>query len=85
MVKSSVEKLADMIGFEIGASDDITQGDLLNGFCRGLSNSILKDSDLDMQFCCIAERLNGKAISVLRRLNEFIEEKETGHGREQKF
>jgi hypothetical protein len=72
MIKSSIEKLADTIGFEIGASDDATQALLLNGFCKGLTNSILQKSDLEMQLCYIADKLDEKSERVLIGLVEFI-------------
>lgn len=72
MIKSSIEKLSETIGFEIGTSDDVTQANLLNGFCRGLANSILQKNDLDMQLCCISEKLDDKTEKVLIQLVEFI-------------
>jgi hypothetical protein len=72
MIKSSIEKLSDSIGFEIGTSDDITQANLLNGFCKGLSNSILQKSDMEMQMCYIADKLNDTTENVLIGLVEFI-------------
>ena len=55
MIKSSIEKLADTIGFEIGTSDDVTQALLINGLCKGINNSIHQRRDLDMQLCYIAD------------------------------
>lgn len=72
MIKSSVEKLSEVIGFEIGTSDDVSQSNLLNGFCRGLNNSILQKSDLDLQLCYIAEKLDENAENLLINLSEFI-------------
>ena len=40
MIKTSIEKIAKDIGFDIGLSDDMVQSDLLNGFCEGLKDSI---------------------------------------------
>jgi hypothetical protein len=42
MIKSSIEKISESIGFDIGMSDDVTQANLINGFCRALSNSIIE-------------------------------------------
>ena len=72
MIKSSIEKLADMIGFDIGTSDDVTQANLLNGFCKGLNNSIQQKQDLSMQLCYIADKLDGKTERILSELVEFI-------------
>lgn len=80
MIKSSIEKLADTIGFEIGVSDDLTQAKLINGFCRGLSNSIQQKSDLEMQFCYIADKLNENTEKVLFGLIEFIKLKNENGG-----
>jgi len=75
MIKSTVQKLADPIGFEIGTSDDVTQAELLNAFSRGLYNSIIEESDRDMQYCYIADKLTPKAQKVILRLAEFIKTK----------
>ncbi len=72
MIKSSIEKLADTIGFEIGTSDDVTQALLINGLCKGINNSIHQRSDLDMQLCYIADKLDEKSERVLIGLVEFI-------------
>ena len=75
MIKSSVEKLSDIIGFEIGTSDDETQGKLLNGFCKGLANS-MDENKLSTQLCYISDKLDDKTCKVLKELVEFIELKE---------
>ena len=61
MVKTSIEKLSESIGFDIGLSDDETQSNLINGFCKGLSNSIIDPSCLSMQICCIVNKLDKKS------------------------
>jgi len=75
MIKSTIEKLSEPIGFEIGMSDDVVQSNLLNGFCRGLSNS-MDDNKLNMQLCAIVDKLDAKTHNVLKGLVEFIEIKE---------
>jgi len=75
MIKTSIEKLAEEIGFDIANSDDETQAKLLNGFCKGLANSMDK-SHLDMQLCYIADKLNPKTSNVLKQLIQFLELKE---------
>jgi len=72
MIKNSIEELADAIGFDIGTSDNVTQAKLINGFCRGLTNSILQRSDLEMQLCYMADKLDDKAENILTTLVEFI-------------
>ncbi len=73
---SSVEKMARSIGFDIGCSDDNCQSDLLNGFCEGLNDSMLKQSDRNIQYCYIAEKLDKKTLKVLSEIVEFIKVKE---------
>jgi len=75
MIKSSVEKLSETIGFEIGMSDDVTQANLINGFCNGLANS-MDSNKLEMQLCYIANKLDLKSHKVLKELVAFIELKE---------
>lgn len=75
MIKSTVEKMANPIGFEIGCSDDVTQAELINGFCRGLDNSIRDSEKFAMQMCYIADKLDKKSEKVLLELAEFIKEK----------
>jgi len=75
MIKSSVEKLSETIGFDIGNSDDETQANLLNGFCEGLVNSMREDK-LQKQICYLVEHLNNKSHKVLKEIAEFIELKE---------
>jgi len=76
MIKTSIEKLADSIGFDIANSDDETQANLLNGFCKGLANSMQKN-DLNTQLCYIADKLDAKTSEVLKELVEFIKLKES--------
>ena len=75
MIKSSIEKVAEDIGYDIGMSDDQTQGNLLNGLCKALSNS-MQNHALETQLCYIAEKLNHKSHEVIKALAEFIELKE---------
>lgn len=72
MIKTSIEKVAEEIGFDIANSDDITQGKLLNGFCSGLRDS-MQDHALEMQLCYISRQLNPKSENVIKALAEFIE------------
>ncbi len=71
MIKTTVEKLANPIGFEIGVSDDVTQAELLNGFCKGLSNS-MDDSERGTQLCYIVDKLDSKSDKIILELAEFI-------------
>jgi len=71
MIKSTIENMANPIGFEIGTSDDVTQAQLLNGFCKGLSNSMQKH-ELDMQLVHIVNKLDTKSCEVILNLAEFV-------------
>lgn len=75
MIKNSIQKLASDIGYDIGNSDDTVQSDLLNGFCNGLSSSILNSHDLDMQLCYISKNLNQNSEKIILQLSEFIKNK----------
>lgn len=75
MIKSTIENMAEPIGFEIGTSDDITQAKLLNGFCKGLDNSIIDRHNKKMQLCYIEDKLTPQAREVLKHLVQFIENK----------
>ena len=75
MIKSSIEKLSESIGFDIGMSDDVTQANLLNGFCRALANSETPHQ-LELQMCYVVEKLDSKAEQVIKTLAEFIELKQ---------
>lgn len=75
MIKSSIEKLSEEIGFDIGMSDDETQAKLLNGFCRALNNSMNKQQ-LDMQICYIVDKLRPESLEIIKQINVFIENKE---------
>jgi methyl coenzyme M reductase beta subunit len=75
MIKTSIEKLAREIGFDIAMSDDGVQSDLLNGFCEGLANS-MQEREIEMQVCCIVDKLSPKTRNVLKRFYGFIELKE---------
>lgn len=75
MIKTSIEKLAKEIGFDIGNSDDIVQSDLINGLSSGLSK-INDDNKYDMQVCYITEKLTKESFKLIRALNEFVNIKE---------
>jgi len=71
MIKSSIEKMAFDIGYDIANSDDETQSNLLNGFSKGLANSMDSNS-LNTQLCYIADKLDSKSEKILTELVEFI-------------
>lgn len=73
MIKSSVEKIAGDIGFDIGHSDDVTQSNLINGFSRALKQ--LNVDQLDMQLCYISDKLTKDSVDIIKRLYNFVENK----------
>jgi len=75
MILSSIEKIAENIGYDIGNSNDVVQSDLLNGFCKGLYHSMTQDHLRDMQCCYIADKLNPTTLKVLKSLVQFMETK----------
>ena len=78
MIKSSVEQLAKAIGEDIGASDDRTQAELLNGFCDSLYRLCMgATQNLDTQLCYVAHKLTPRAREVINALNEFCKLEES--------
>ena len=71
MIKTSIENLAEPIGFDIANSDDITQSNLLNGLGRGF-NTYNKEN-FDMQLCYVSQKIDKKAEKFILALAEFIE------------
>lgn len=70
MIKTTIEKLAKEIGFDIGCSDDVTQGEMLNAFSEGLKMSC-RDK-LDDQLCYLSKKLDKNSRFVIEALCEFI-------------
>jgi len=72
MINTSIEKMASDIGFDIGMSDDITQANLLNGFCKGIGK-IQSNRDREMQICYIEERLTNESRNIITEIYKFVE------------
>lgn len=72
MIKTSIEKLAKEIGFDIGHSDDIVQSDLLNGFCESFCQ--MNSRDKNMQICYMSTKLSDKAKKTILEISEFCKE-----------
>ena len=72
MIESTVEKMANPIGFEVGTSNDTTQAALLNGFCDGMARS-MQVRELDTQICAVVDSLNGNSFKVIKELACYIE------------
>ncbi len=75
MVKTSIEKLASEIGYDIGMSDDVVQSNLINGFSRALVSS-MQDHILDTQVCYIVDKLDINSIVLIKKLYSFVELRE---------
>jgi len=73
MIKSSVEQLAEPIGFDIGHSSDDVQANFINGFSRALA--MCQPHQLDMQICYIVDKLSPESKKVILKLTEFINTK----------
>ncbi len=71
MVKSSIEKVAHDIGYDIGHSDDHVQADLINGLASGFSK-IQKDHDYEMQLCYVTDKLTKESFKMIETLNDFV-------------
>lgn len=70
MIKTSLELLAEPIGFDIANSDDQVQANLLNGLGRGFKT--YNDSNLNMQLCYVSQKLNKETEKFLIELVEYI-------------
>ena len=71
MIKTSIEQLAEPIGFDIANSDDIVQSNLLNGLARGFKT--YRKEDYNMQLCYLSEKLNKDSQKLITDLYEFIQ------------
>ena len=70
MIKSSIELIAENIGFDISNSDDQTQANLLNGFGRGFK--LYQPNDFQIQLSYLTSKLNTDAEKVILEMAEFI-------------
>ena len=70
MIKSSIELIAENIGFDIANSDDQTQANLLNGLGRGFKT--YNESNLNMQLCYVSQKLKPETEQFLACLVDYI-------------
>ena len=70
MIKSSIEVIAENIGFDISQSDDHTQANLLNGLGRGFKT--YRSNELGTQLAYVSDKLSKDAENVILELAEFI-------------
>ena len=75
MILSSIEKMAKDIGFDIGASNDQVQADLLNGFCNAIHQT-MRAGDRGTQICYIVDKLDPRNFTIMKEFCEFIKMKE---------
>lgn len=70
MIKTSIELLAEPIGFDIANSDDQVQANLFNGLGRGFKT--YNESDYNIQICYFSQKLNKDAEQFVIDLAEYI-------------
>lgn len=70
MIKTSIELLAEPIGFDIANSDDVVQSNLLNGFGRGFQT--YNEHQLGLQLSYIVNKLKPETEKIILELAEFI-------------
>lgn len=68
-IKTSIEVLAEPIGFDIAWSDDRVQANLLNGLGRGFST--YNEQNLHTQLCYVSQHLTREAKDFIKLLNEY--------------
>lgn len=74
MIKSSIELLAEPIGFDIANSDDNVQSQLLNGLGRGFKT--YQSHAFSMQLAYLVDKLTPEAKKFITELSEFIKLKD---------
>lgn len=70
MIKSSIELIAENIGFDISHSDDHTQANLFNGLGKGFKT--YNSNDFGMQLAYISDKLSNDAEKLILELAEMI-------------
>lgn len=70
MIKTSVELMAEAIGFDIANSDDHTQANLLNGLGKGFHT--YNDRNYDMQLAYVNTKLTPHAKEFIRKLADYV-------------
>ena len=68
-IKTSIEALAEPIGFDIAMSDDTVQANLLNGLARGFKT--MAEHNLDTQVCYLVQHLSPEAKALIEKLNDY--------------
>lgn len=73
MIKTSIEKIAKDVGFDIGMSDDKIQQDLLNGLGEAFGK--YSDQNFHSQLCYVSRGLTKEAEKFITELSEYINKK----------
>ena len=76
MIKSSIELIAENIGFDIAHSDDHTQANLFNGLGKGFKT--YNSHDLGMQLAYVSDKLSKDAEKFILEFAEMIKCKNNG-------
>ena len=71
MIKTTIEKMSNSIGYDIGMSDDGVQSDLLNGFFKALTAS-MDSVNVGNQVCYIVDKLDNNALDLIIEFSEFV-------------
>lgn len=74
MIISSIEKIAEDIGFDISNSNDKVQADLFNGLGKGFR--LYSERKLHMQLSYLSNNLNSDAEKLILELSEYIKIKQ---------
>lgn len=72
-VTTSIERLANDIGFDIGLASDTSQADLINGMARGFKT--FRGSQSSMQMAYMVDKLDKDAEEFVRALAGAVEAK----------
>lgn len=72
MVKTSIELIANNIGFDIANSDDRVQADLLNGLGRGFKT--YHEQNKHTQIAYMVQHLTPEAKELLKLIGEYLTE-----------
>ena len=70
MIKSSIELIAENIGFDIAHSDDHTQANLFNGLGKGFKT--YQSNELGVQLAYMSDKLSKDAEKFILELAETI-------------
>lgn len=69
-IKTSIELIAEQIGFDIANSDDRVQADLLNGLGRGFKT--YNEQNKNMQVCYVVQHLKPETKELIKLIAEYL-------------